>query len=115
MKLDTRSLAVLLLGASATAAGFAAPARADGAKDAHVEAKPGVLRDVQGQLIFAPATSMGRTRMVHPGKNPTAITMPNRAAIGGAGIIRPGSGLSGLGGPAKTGVGINGTTIRPKH
>ncbi len=115
MKIGACPLAVLLLGAAAIAAGFAAPARADGAKGGHAEAKPGVPRDAHGPPIFAPEISAGGPRMVHPGKNPTVITLPNRAAIGVTGIIRPGSGPSGVGGPAKMGAGINGTTIRPKH
>lgn len=47
------------------------------------------------------------------------LTLPatplHRSGIGGPGSVRPGYGLSGLGGPAKLVAGINGTAIRPKH
>ncbi|MGO9702734.1 MAG: hypothetical protein ACLPX7_26140 [Xanthobacteraceae bacterium] len=39
----------------------------------------------------------------------------NRSAINGTNLIRAGSAPSGIGGPAKTVAGINGTTIRPPH
>jgi hypothetical protein len=38
-----------------------------------------------------------------------------QSRIGGAGLIRPALAPSGLGGPAKTVAGINGTAMRPKH
>ncbi|HEX4407181.1 MAG TPA: hypothetical protein VH206_00275 [Xanthobacteraceae bacterium] len=42
-----------------------------------------------------------------------SVGSPNK--IGGASVIRPAASLSGLGGPAKTASGINGTTMRSKH
>ena len=39
----------------------------------------------------------------------------NRGTINGTSLMRAGSGPSGIGGPAKTVAGINGTAIRPKH
>jgi hypothetical protein len=57
-----------------------------------------------GRRIFRPVTRQTVT--------PTTL---NRATIGGPGAIRPGSGPSPLGGPAKAAAGINGTTIRSKH
>jgi hypothetical protein len=42
-------------------------------------------------------------------------SIPDRGKIDGAGLIRPSVALSGLGGPARTFAGINGTTLRPKH
>ena len=39
----------------------------------------------------------------------------NRGAINGTNLIRPGSAPSGIGGPAKTVAGINGTTIKSRH
>ncbi len=44
----------------------------------------------------------------------TTASIPSRGKIDGAGLIRPSVALSGLGGPAKTFAGINGTTLRPK-
>jgi hypothetical protein len=50
--------------------------------------------------------------------NANALVRPtvlNRGAINGTSLVRPGSSPSGVGGPAKTVAGINGTTIRSKH
>jgi hypothetical protein len=51
-----------------------------------------------------------------PAPNPNAIIRPGplNAKIDGTGIFRPGSGPSGIGGPAKSLAGINGTAIRPR-
>jgi hypothetical protein len=53
---------------------------------------------------------------------PAAIAKPvvapaiaNRGAINGTGLIQRGTGPSRIGGPSTAAVGINGTTIRPKH
>jgi hypothetical protein len=46
---------------------------------------------------------------------PASVSVPSRSKIGGAELIRPSPALSGLGGPAKTVAGINGTTLRPKR
>jgi hypothetical protein len=48
----------------------------------------------------------------HPIVNASAV---NQGRIAGPGLIRPTPALSGLGGPAKTAVGVNGTTIHLKH
>lgn len=42
-------------------------------------------------------------------------SIPSRSRIDGAGLIRPSVAAFGLGGPAKTVNGINGTTLRAKH
>jgi len=63
--------------------------------------------------IVKPQGSIGR-----PTTNANLIVKPvvvNRGAINGTNLIRPGSAPSGIGGPAKTVAGINGTTIRPPH
>lgn len=44
-----------------------------------------------------------------------SVRIPSRSKIDGAGLIRPASALSAVGGPAKPMAGINGTTLRPKH
>ncbi len=75
----------------------------------------GVAGSGTGGLAKAGA-DFGRQRIVHPNAGPTVTaTALNRATIGGTGVIRPHSGPSTLGGPAKAVVGINGTAIRPKH
>ncbi|MGB7098440.1 MAG: hypothetical protein WBD95_06685 [Xanthobacteraceae bacterium] len=53
-----------------------------------------------------------------PTTNSNLIVRPvvvNRSAVNGTSLIRPGSAPSGIGGPAKTVAGINGTTIRSPH
>jgi hypothetical protein len=57
-----------------------------------------------GNTIVAPATG---NLLVHP-------TNANRGTIDGTSLRRPAFGPSGIGGPAKSAVGINGTTIRPR-
>jgi hypothetical protein len=57
-----------------------------------------------GNTIVAPATG---NLLVHP-------TNVNRGTIDGTSFRRPAFGPSGIGGPAKSVVGINGTTIRPR-
>ena len=57
-----------------------------------------------GNTIVAPATG---NLLVHP-------TKVNRGTIDGTSFTRPAFGSSGIGGPAKSVVGINGTTIRPR-
>jgi hypothetical protein len=50
--------------------------------------------------------------------NTSPIVSPDtfrRAAINGTSMSRRGPGTSGIGGPAKTAAGINGSTIRPTH
>jgi hypothetical protein len=44
-----------------------------------------------------------------------SVRTPSRGKIDGAGLIRPSVAPSGLGGPAKTAAGINGTAFRPKR
>jgi hypothetical protein len=58
----------------------------------------------------------GGARIVRPVSSPIA-TAPalSSGRIDGARLIRPALAPVGLGGPAKTAVGINGTTFRPKH
>ncbi len=43
------------------------------------------------------------------------VRIPSRSKIDGAGFIRPSVAPSGLGGPAKTAAGIDGTAFRPKR
>lgn len=67
------------------------------------------------------ASAIGRpVKSLGPSERPTTslIVRPvvvNRSAINGTNLIRAGSAPSGIGGPAKTVAGINGTTIRPPH
>lgn len=44
-----------------------------------------------------------------------SVRTPSSGKIDGAGLIRPSVAPSGLGGPAKTAAGINGTAFRPKR
>ena len=44
-----------------------------------------------------------------------SVRTPSFGKIGSAGVIHPTLATSGLGGPAKSLAGINGTTFRPKH
>jgi hypothetical protein len=63
-----------------------------------------------------PAAAAGRPPILKP--NAGSIVSPSassRGAINGTSVIRPGHAPSGVGGPAKTVAGINGTTIRPRH
>jgi hypothetical protein len=57
--------------------------------------RPAIVRRVPSSIVSAPVAQRG--------------------TINGTGLVRPGSAPSGLGGPAKVIVGINATTIRPKH
>jgi hypothetical protein len=57
-----------------------------------------------------------RAAIERPSPSPIVSTpVAQRGAINGTGLVRPSSAPSGLGGPAKVIVGINATTIRPKH
>lgn len=71
---------------------------------------PALPGGVPGHL----ATTAGHIelRAYHP---TTTVIAPNRGTIGGLGLIRRGSGASGIGGPATVTVGISGSTIRPKY
>lgn len=52
----------------------------------------------------------------HPVLAPGVIAAPvNRATIAGTGMTKPGSSASGIGGPAKAVVGINGSKIKPRY
>ena len=63
----------------------------------------------------APGEGVGesnvRRQIFHPLES---VSNPGRGKIDGAGLSRPAT-PSGLGGPAKSLAGINGTTVRPKH
>ncbi len=50
-----------------------------------------------------------------PVSSPAGNSAVNRGVINGTGMVRPGSGPGTVGGPAKAGAGINGSSIRPKH
>jgi hypothetical protein len=59
---------------------------------------------------------LDRPAIVRPSPSPiVSAPVAQRGTINGTGLVRPGSASSGLGGPAKVIVGINATTIRPKH
>ncbi len=67
-------------------------------------------------------TSGGHARsggaFAHPPSNANSNVRSstlNRGTINGTNFVRPGVGLSSVGGPAKPVAGISGTTIRPKH
>jgi hypothetical protein len=62
----------------------------------------------------APAPVLGAIGPPHPGPV-VSVTMPSRGKVDGAGLIRPSVAPTGLGGPAKVVVGINGTTLRSKR
>jgi hypothetical protein len=62
----------------------------------------------------APAPVLGAIGPPHPGPV-VSVTIPSRGKVDGAGLIRPFVALTGLGGPAKVVVGINGTTLRSKR
>jgi hypothetical protein len=70
----------------------------DGAERASTE-RPNTIPSIGRRITSAPA-------------NPIAA---NRGTIDGTKMVRPGFGPSTIGGPAKTAVSINGTTIRPKY
>jgi hypothetical protein len=51
-----------------------------------------------------------------PGANPAVrVGAVNRGTINGTSLARPGSAPSGVGGPAKTAAGLNGSAIRPRY
>jgi hypothetical protein len=64
-------------------------------------------------LTLAPQSAIANRSVI--AKPVTTASVPSRGKIDGAGLIRPSIALSGLGGPAKTFAGINGTTLRPKR
>lgn len=62
------------------------------------------------------ASGSGAQGFAHPAPAPGLVAAPvHRGMIAGTGMTRPSASSSGLGGPAKALVGINGSTIRPKH
>jgi hypothetical protein len=62
--------------------------------------------------ITRPSAGVGGPRHASP---MTGGNMPSTGRIGGTSLIRSATAPTGLGGPAKTVVGINGTTVRSKH
>jgi len=64
-------------------------------------------------LTLAPQSAIANRNVI--AKPVTTASIPSRGKIDGAGLIRPSTALFGLGGPAKTLAGINGTTLRPKR
>jgi hypothetical protein len=67
-----------------------------------------------GSLIATRAFSGPNLGQPHPAAIASAGVL-NRGKIDGAALIRPALAPAGLGGPAKAAVGINGTSVRPKH
>jgi hypothetical protein len=65
-----------------------------------------------GDGLARTGAALGRPSNANPIVRPAAL---NRGTINGTNLARPGFGPSSVGGPAKSAVGINGTTIRPKH
>jgi hypothetical protein len=65
----------------------------------------GRLTNDEGAIVRLPPNS---NLVVRP-------TILNRGTINGTSLIRSGASSSGIGGPAKTAEGINGTMIRPKR
>jgi hypothetical protein len=69
-----------------------------------------------GANIAKTDNGLDRPAIVRPSPSPiVSAPAAQRGTINGAGLTRPSSAPSGLGGPAKVVVGINATTIRPKH
>jgi hypothetical protein len=64
-------------------------------------------------LTLAPQSAIASRTVI--AKPVTTASIPSRGKIDGASLIRPSIALSGLGGPAKTFEGINGTTLRPRR
>jgi hypothetical protein len=70
-----------------------------------------------------PPSAVGRAPYVHGLGGPEysganlgpGRSFQNRGTINGSGLIRPGLATSATGGPSKSAIGINGTTLRPKH
>ena len=57
-----------------------------------------------------------RERLVHAPPTLRMVTAPaNRGTISGTAMTKPGTSISGIGGPAKSVVGINGSTIKPRY
>lgn len=57
-----------------------------------------------------------RERLVHGPPALRMVTAPaNRGTISGTAMTKPGTSISGIGGPAKSVVGINGSTIKPRY
>jgi hypothetical protein len=73
----------------------------------------GSMLKLEVPLTRAPQSAIASRNVI--AKPMTTASTPSRGKIDGAGLIRPSTALSGLGGPAKTVAGINGTTVRPKH
>jgi hypothetical protein len=81
-----------------------------------------------GPFGFSPPTRLpsaaGRPPYVHSGLGGPGFlganlgpgrSFENRGTINGSGVIRPGLTTSATGGPSKSAIGINGTTVFPKH
>jgi hypothetical protein len=66
--------------------------------------------------LAKPDGGLERPQIVRPSPSPiVSAPVAKRGTINGTGLTHPSSAPSGLGGPAKAVVGINATTIRPKH
>jgi hypothetical protein len=75
----------------------------------------GLDRNPSNGLVRAVPT-VGPANFGRPNTNqPVSPAVVNRAVINGTGLVHPGSALSGIGGPAKTVTGLNGTTLHPKR
>jgi hypothetical protein len=76
---------------------------------------PGIAPSGAGNLA-KPDAGLVRPAIAPPSASPVvSAPVAQRGRINGAGLIRPSSAPSGLGGPAKVIVGINATNLRPKH
>lgn len=76
---------------------------------------PGVTRGASDN-VFAPKGRLDHPAIVRPNTNQIGASSAfNRGSINGTRLLRPGSAPAGIGGPAKTGGGISGTSIRPKQ
>jgi hypothetical protein len=76
---------------------------------------PGIAGSGVGNLAKTDG-GFARPTIARPGASPIASApVAQRGTISGTGLIRPGFGPSGVGGPTKMVAGINGTNTRPKH
>lgn len=87
-----------------------------GAHPAELHFGPAAAAPQTPQHAVSTVTSSRDAKVGQQNFQPIAgVNLPSHSKIDGAGLIRPSLAVSGLGGPAKTTAGINGTAFRPKH
>jgi hypothetical protein len=128
LKIGFYVLAAALLGAATTPASFAEEVAAHavgygmGYGMGHGfptrNTAPGFAGHVSGRLgsPTGPGAAPAAPNAVRPNPSPVVVTAAaTRGKINGTALIRPALAPSGLGGPAKAVVGINGSAFRSKH